>query len=154
MYILCPKRPTGVSFSFQTPSKINSETTCFNIAVMFQRNSSHCACEDCNDSIQSWEEENKEEISHPDKAKDDKNQELVGNEQRSSISVICEQTHNCNCRVRKCKTVSEMNWGELDEFLDVAYPEFCSILSFIYWYIYSYSNFVQFHLQENLGWKA
>ena len=98
-----------------------------------QRNSSHCACHDCNNSIQSWEEENKEEISHPDKAKDQKNQELVGNEQRPSISVICEQAHNnCNCRVRKCQTVSEMNWAELDVFLDVAYPEFCTILSFTY----------------------
>ena len=93
-----------------------------------QRNSSHCACDDCNDS-----EENKEEIPHPDKAKDKKNQELVGNEQRPSISVICEQAHNnCNCRVRKCQTVSEMNWAELDVFLDVAYPEFCTILSFTY----------------------
>lgn len=31
---------------------------------------------------------------------------------------------NHNRRVRKFQTFSEMNWGELDEFGDVAYPEF------------------------------
>ena len=35
-----------------------------------------------------------------------------------------EQTQNHSRRVRKRQTVPEMNWGELDEVVDAAYPEF------------------------------
>ena len=80
--------------------------------------------DDSDDSIQGWEEESEEEISDADEA------DNSGDEQRPSISEICEQTQNRNCRVRKHQTFLEMNCGERDEVVDVAYPQ-CLLPSLI-----------------------
>ena len=82
----------------------------------------------CNsdDSIQSWEEDSDEEISDPDQAEDVQNQDLrdFGNEEMHSTAEIHVRTQNRNRSSGKCQTVPEINWGELDEVANVAYPTF------------------------------
>ena len=85
------------------------------------------APDDSNDSIQSWEEDSDEEISDPDGAEDVQNQDLrcdFGNEEMRSTAEIRVRTQNRNRSSGKRQTVPEINWGELDEVVNVAYPEF------------------------------
>jgi len=96
----------------------------------------HCivvnAPDDGDDSFMKWEEESEEEISDPHEAEELENRDPAdnyGNKKSPLTSENCEQTQNHDWRVRKHQKVTEVNWGELDEVFDVAYPE-CLRLSF------------------------
>ncbi|XP_022804152.1 piggyBac transposable element-derived protein 3-like [Stylophora pistillata] len=85
------------------------------------------APDDSDDSIHSWDEDSNEEISDPHEAEDVQNQNLqrdFGNEEMHSTSEIRVPTQNRNRSSGKRQTVPEINWGDLDEVVNVAYPEF------------------------------
>lgn len=88
------------------------------------------APDDSDNLIQSWEEDSDEEISDPEEAEDVHNQDLeddFSNDDMSSTAEIRVHTQNENRRSQKHRTVPEINWEELDEVCEIAYPDFSGL---------------------------